>query len=177
MTYKQEQKIAQSFRKLLGEQVWLSLTKTRRLALLELVETLGYQMFMSKNMNTPIDIDKIVKFAEQRLIEVRAKEFLALISGNIGEFPEIGINDFNLYQKEFNILRMRMVDIIQKIRDLKLEKKFLQKRRDDIIQAIEQRCSIPGDDADLLILEMATGEEILRPEQRKAIEEWLKEQE
>lgn len=67
-----------------------------------------------------------------------------------------------------------MQEIIDGLKKLSCQHPELEKRRKDLIDAFENRCSIPSDEADLYILSHVTID-VLPPETKEKIHKWYSE--
>lgn len=171
-----ERKVAQCFRKLLGNDVWRGLPLVKRLAVLELVDFMmlhGIQLM--NNSRLGINPEEIEEFVQQKLKAIREEEIAAILRGssNSMNFLDFGV-ETNLGNKPDALAKKRKkMDMeILKLKEMIFANPELEKRRLQIIESVEDKVSIPADELDLYIISMVVPN-VMDNEKIKEIEEWL----
>lgn len=173
-----EKALYKALQSLLGDEVWLSLSKKRKLCLLELVEQYSFVLMSSSYGTATFPPTQIIEdFAKKKLREIEGQELIAVLKNDTKLLPELNINNFQITKPILTKLNKRMLDILEKVKALKLDHPFLKKRQSDIVDALEKRASIPGDEYDMYILNMVSPIGILTEEEVKKIEDWLQTEE
>lgn len=170
-----ERSISKSIQVLLGKEVWATLSKSRRMAIIELIEQYSFELLKSSH-NSGIDLKEIEASAKKKLEIIDQQELLALLHHDIFEFPDIGIEDYKIDKKIFNRLLKRMEALLQGLRKLSFKHPEMEKHRVQIIDALEKRESMPSDPYDLWIINKVIPG-IQDEEETKKIDNWLKEEE
>lgn len=173
MDYLLERGCSKALQHLLGWETWNSLSKLRRLALIELIQSYSVLSMPSFYEGaTPPTGQELEKLAKARLKEIEKKEIVAIISGDLDMFPDADILDNQFNPKIFERLVKRMHALILGLEKLSFKHADLEKRRVQILDALNKRQSIPADTADLYIIDKVVPGS-MDDETKKQMLEWF----
>lgn len=174
MDFLTEKGISKGFQHLLGYKIWNQLSKHRRLALIELVQQYAVLLMPSSLGLGSEPTGQVIEFyAKARLKDIERQEVLSILSGKFEDFPDLDILDYQFNKNIFERLSKRMQDLIDGLKKIKFPYPDMEKRRKQIINAMELRVSIPIDEYDLWVINHAVPGS-LSPEDTKKIDDWLK---
>lgn len=173
MDYISEKSLFSSLQYFLGKDVWLSLSKSRRLAIVELVEQHAFRLIPGNYGCAIPDMKDIEKMAYHKMLEIERTEFLAILKNDMREFPGYNPLNYGSHANIFNKLHKRMTELLIGLKNMKFDHPELEKRRLTIVEAIENRLCIPSDDYDLYVISFVVPG-IMPEEDRAKIEEWAK---
>lgn len=173
MNYLIEKSLCKALENFLTTQVWAGLSKERKLAILELVERYSLLLLPTQygSVTTPSS-QEIENFAKEKLRQLERDELLAVLKNNILEFPDINVENYIIRKTIFQKIHKNMIELIEGLKKLTFEHLELEKRRVQILDAIEKRISVPSDELDLYVLNYVVPGAI-DEENKKKIDEWL----